>query len=101
MIPFTVVLHWLVKDAEMEMPSLSSSQMEGDGEKRSVNPCHEEGIQTSLLSVKRRMGGKHDRHTGFQAMNHCERRGEGSSKHDCKCSARARQLVPYATWWLS
>lgn len=57
----------------MEKPSLSSSQMEEGGEKTSFNPCHEEGIQTSLLSVECVMGGKHNWHTGFQAINHCER----------------------------
>lgn len=51
-IPFVVVLHWLVKDAELEMPSLPSSQMEGRRKKTSFNPCQEEGIQTNLLSLE-------------------------------------------------
>jgi len=35
----------------MEVSSFSPSQVEGGGEKTNFNPCHEEGIQTSLLFV--------------------------------------------------
>lgn len=49
---FRYLLHWLVKDEELEMPSLPSSQMEGCGKKTSFNPCHEEGIQKNLLSLE-------------------------------------------------
>lgn len=36
----------------MEMPSLPSSQIEGCGKKTSFTLCHEEDIQTNLLSLE-------------------------------------------------
>lgn len=79
----------------MEMLSLFSAQMEGSGVKTSFIPCHEEGIQTSLLPL--RAHAQHSLQAGGSrtSTQTCTwEKGGGSSKQDCTGSARQSGEFP-------